>query len=162
MANQPRLTAMSLPVGYRFLPTDEELLKHYLIKKVFFRRIPANVIPDIHADELYSKSPKTLVENLDGKSEREWYFFIHQDDYFYGKIVKDRMVGINEIQRGFWRSIGEEVPIYNSDGNVFGFKIRFAYFNCSISMAMAKETHWRMQEYRLPWEFIATDDQEVQ
>nr|GMD95073.1 NAC domain-containing protein 101-like [Ipomoea batatas]GMD98137.1 NAC domain-containing protein 101-like [Ipomoea batatas]GMD99028.1 NAC domain-containing protein 101-like [Ipomoea batatas] len=130
MANQPRLTAMSLPVGYRFLPTDEELLKHYLIKKVFFRRIPANVIPDIHADELYSKSPKTLVENLDGKSEREWYFFIHQDDYFYGKIVKDRMVGINEIQRGFWRSIGEE------------------------------ETHWRMQEYRLPWEFIATDDQE--
>lgn len=177
---------MDLPAGHRFLPTDEDLLEHYLINKVFFRPVAAGVIQEIHADELYSKSPKSLgnfsiyiyiyiydiayicfiyvytsfdysvnfltVKNLDGRSE--WYFFIHQDEYFCGKIVKDRMVG-NGNEKGFWRSLGDEVPIYDSEGSVFGFKIYFTYFNGSSPVA--KQTHWRLQKFRLSCKY----DQEV-
>lgn len=38
-----------LPVGYRFHPTDEELLVHYLKRKVFGIPLPASVIPEFDA-----------------------------------------------------------------------------------------------------------------
>lgn len=49
-----------LPVGYRFLPTDEELVTHYLMNKAFYKPLPAHVGQDINASELYSKPPNTL------------------------------------------------------------------------------------------------------
>ena len=35
-----------LPIGYRFHPTDEELVVHYLKRKVFSIPFPASVIPE--------------------------------------------------------------------------------------------------------------------
>lgn len=35
-----------LPIGYRFRPTDEELVVHYLKRKVFSIPFPASVIPE--------------------------------------------------------------------------------------------------------------------
>ncbi|CAH9077654.1 unnamed protein product [Cuscuta epithymum] len=141
MAKEHDHIGPDMPIGYKFLPTDEELVEHYLMNKVFLRPIPANnIIQDIHTDELYSKSPKSLVENLAG--EREWYFFILEDDYYYGKVVKNRVVVGSE--KGFWSSMGEE-PICNSEGDVLGYKIHFTFFS-----AGSKKTHWRMEKYRLP------------
>ena len=37
-----------LPVGYRFSPTDEELVEHYLKRKVFGLPLPASVIPEFN------------------------------------------------------------------------------------------------------------------
>ncbi|KAF5957685.1 hypothetical protein HYC85_004910 [Camellia sinensis] len=80
---------------------------------------------------------------------KDWlYFFIHGDEYFYGERKKTRVVG-NEL--GFWSSVGEEDPIYNTDGNIFAFKTYFIYF--SGSLAKAKKTQWKMEEFRLPLKF---------
>ncbi|RVW85593.1 hypothetical protein CK203_037587 [Vitis vinifera] len=49
-----------LPMGYRFLPTDEELVVYYLINKAFYRPLPAEVIPDIREREFYSSPPSDL------------------------------------------------------------------------------------------------------
>lgn len=49
-----------LPVGYKFLPTDEELVIHYLMNKLLNRLLPANIAPDIDASEFYSKPPNSL------------------------------------------------------------------------------------------------------
>lgn len=37
---------LKLPIGYRFCPTDEEVLLHYLKKKVHAMPLPASVIPE--------------------------------------------------------------------------------------------------------------------
>ncbi|KAL0355403.1 UNVERIFIED_CONTAM: NAC domain-containing protein JA2 [Sesamum radiatum] len=49
-----------LPVGWRFAPTDEELIASYLTNKVFVGSLPARVIEEIDADEFYNKRPQDL------------------------------------------------------------------------------------------------------
>ncbi|KAL0453831.1 UNVERIFIED_CONTAM: NAC domain-containing protein 86 [Sesamum latifolium] len=58
-------TINCLPVGYRFLPTDTELIVHYLKRKVNNQQLPCN---NIHTVNLYELRP----EDLCGK---EWYLF---------------------------------------------------------------------------------------
>lgn len=38
---------LKIPVGFRFHPTDEELLVHYLKRKVHSLPLPAAVIPEL-------------------------------------------------------------------------------------------------------------------
>ncbi|XP_043813714.1 NAC domain-containing protein 101 [Manihot esculenta] len=140
-----------LPVGYKFLPTDEELVIHYLMNKLLNRLLPANIAPDIDASEFYSKPPNSLSVSFPlsmvspSCGEREWYFFIHEHEDFLGKSrERIRMVGDGT---GFWRSSGLEKYIRNSDGRVLAFKSRFFYF--SGNDANAKKTHWKMDQYRL-------------
>lgn len=38
---------LKLPIGYRFRPTDEELVVHYLKSKVFGLPLPASIIPEL-------------------------------------------------------------------------------------------------------------------
>ncbi|CAN4115454.1 unnamed protein product [Withania somnifera] len=138
-----------LPPGYRFVPTDEELLKHYLANKVHYQPFPALLVEDIHAKEFYKKSPDTLVKNM--CTEEEWYFFIHQDEYFRGDIVQIRIVG-NEI--GVWQCFGKEFPIYNAEGDLVGFKVNFKYYSKS-----AKKNKWTMEKYRLTSECGTHEDE---
>ncbi|KAL0335580.1 UNVERIFIED_CONTAM: NAC domain-containing protein 46 [Sesamum radiatum] len=49
-----------LPPGYRFVPTDEELILFYLQNKVCFRPLPCEAVKDINANELYSNPPNTI------------------------------------------------------------------------------------------------------
>ncbi|KAK9278549.1 hypothetical protein L1049_028119 [Liquidambar formosana] len=128
------------PVGYRFVPTEEELVTHYLMNKVSYKPLPPCVIEDIDATKLYSKPPPKCLETTSCE-EREWFFFIHQDENFEKPI---RMVG-NGI--GFWKSSGEENLIYNLDGNVFASKTYYSYFRGTLPKA--KKTHWKMEEYRI-------------
>ncbi|XP_027169541.1 NAC domain-containing protein 101-like [Coffea eugenioides] len=83
-----------MPVGYRFVPTDEELVKYYLANKVLYKPLPVKIIREIDAHDLYSKHPKCLVGNgTFNDNEREWFFFIYKDEYFLGKTRSTRMVG---------------------------------------------------------------------
>ncbi|XP_050225549.1 NAC domain-containing protein 72-like [Mercurialis annua] len=133
-----------MPPGYKFLPTDEELITHYLMNKVSdYESLPPHDFEDIDDDELHSKPPSNLVTYSCG--EREWYFFIHEGEEFV-KRSSNRIVGDG---LGFWRANGQEQPVFNSDGNVFAFKTQFTYFSGS-SQKNATKTHWRMEKYRLP------------
>ena len=58
--DKARFSLKKLPMGYRFLPTDEELVVYYLINKAFYRPLPAEVIPDIREREFYSSPPSDL------------------------------------------------------------------------------------------------------
>ena len=42
-----------LPIGFRFRPTDEELLLHYLRRKALACPLPAGIIPDADLARLH-------------------------------------------------------------------------------------------------------------
>ncbi|PSR96614.1 Protein FEZ like [Actinidia chinensis var. chinensis] len=133
-----------MPAGYRFVPTDQELVFHYLKKKDSRKPLPAQCIMEMDAISFYNQPPMILV-GADLSRKKEWYFFVRGHEYYHGEKKKKQVVG---NVSGFWRSIGEEDPIYNSNGAVFAFKIYFTYF--SGTLQKAKRTHWSMELYRLP------------
>lgn len=48
---------LRLPPGFRFRPTDEELVVQYLKRKVFSFPLPASIIPEV---EVYKSDPWDL------------------------------------------------------------------------------------------------------
>ncbi|XP_026428062.1 NAC domain-containing protein 96-like [Papaver somniferum] len=64
---------MMLPPGFRFKPTDEELLLDYLKPKLMNQKLPPNMI---NSYDLYKYNPITLTETFKKrKDDDEWYFF---------------------------------------------------------------------------------------
>lgn len=49
-----------LPPGYRFAPTDEELMRFYLRNKAFLKPTPAAAVSEINSDDLYSRPPYAI------------------------------------------------------------------------------------------------------
>ncbi|CAI0431670.1 unnamed protein product [Linum tenue] len=147
---------VAVPVGYRFKPTDEELVKHYLMDKAFnpASPLPSYIGRDIQASRFLNLPPHRLV-SLMSNGEREWFLFIHQDQDLESEAIWTtgcevrRMVG-NGV--GFWRSFqASEKPICDSSGAPLGFKSQSTYFTAasSSSSSSSKKTHWKLHEYRL-------------
>ncbi|CAM8898807.1 unnamed protein product [Rhodiola kirilowii] len=64
-----------LPPGFRFHPTDEELVVHYLKKKIASLPLPVSIIAEI---DLYKFDPWELPSKATF-GEQEWYFFSPRD-----------------------------------------------------------------------------------
>ncbi|XP_018809654.1 NAC domain-containing protein 48-like [Juglans regia] len=142
-------TDHDLPPGFRFRPTDAELVKHYLRKKQLSIPLAGPVFQEVDATDLYSTHPKCLVKFLDG--EREWFFFIHEDDNSDHDIIIRRSTKARVLAEnggGFWEAWKEEDPICNEDGNIIAWKTDLTYFSMG-SNSRAKKTHWTMQQYRI-------------
>uniref|UniRef100_A0A803QKZ7 NAC domain-containing protein n=1 Tax=Cannabis sativa TaxID=3483 RepID=A0A803QKZ7_CANSA len=56
---------LKLPIGYRFCPTDEELLLHYLKRKVHALPLPASVISEF---DVFQTDPWALPGDVKEKS----------------------------------------------------------------------------------------------
>ncbi|MCH1922076.1 NAC family transcription factor, partial [Shewanella sp. A3A] len=61
---------LQLPPGFRFHPTDEELVVQYLRRKAFGLPLPAAVIPDLH--NLFKLDPWDIPG---ASSDGDKYFF---------------------------------------------------------------------------------------
>lgn len=80
--------------------------------------------------------------------ERGFFFLLFDESYFYGEFMKSREIA-NGI--GIWKSEKHEVPIYDVNENIVGYKVDFKY----LSKQKSEESHvvWTMKLYRLnnPW-----------
>ncbi|KAK9198705.1 hypothetical protein WN944_013891 [Citrus x changshan-huyou] len=148
---------MDLPVGYRFMPTDEELVFHYLINKACNRALPAQAVKEITARDLYLKHPKCsdITAPSSSGENKEWYFFIPEEENSFHRSGKEttRFVGDGT---GFWKLIGEERPMFNINGQVFALKRNLTYFSGNPSEP--RRTHWKMELFRLPLEFYTSQN----
>ncbi|KAH7442780.1 hypothetical protein KP509_02G001600 [Ceratopteris richardii] len=96
---------LDLPPGFRFHPTDEELVVHYLKNKVSSRPLPVPIIAEI---DLYKFDPW----DLPGKAicgESEWYFFTPRDRKYPNGARPNRAAG-----SGYWKATGTDKPISTS------------------------------------------------
>jgi hypothetical protein len=67
--------ATNVPTGYRFSPNDDDLIVHYLKKKILGQQLPADVIP---TTDVYASSPDKLPLGLSLS-----YFFVHMNIFFF-------------------------------------------------------------------------------
>ncbi|KAF8648636.1 hypothetical protein HU200_064682 [Digitaria exilis] len=139
-----------LPIGFRFRPTDEELLLHYLRRKALDCPLPAGVIPDadlarLHpSDLLPHHNPSAAGTGGDADGER---FFFHRTATRCWR--KGGGAARAAGDGGVWRPSGKErlVASPRCGGRPVGTKRTLVFFHGRGRRA--KRTGWAMHEYRL-------------
>ncbi|XP_071723629.1 NAC domain-containing protein 72-like [Rutidosis leptorrhynchoides] len=137
LAETDPLTQLSLPPGFRFYPTDEELLVQYLCRKVAGQQFALQIIGEI---DLYKFDPWVLPSKaLFG--EKEWYFFSPRDRKYPNGSRPNRVAG-----SGYWKATGTD-KIITTEGRKVGIKKALVFY---IGKApKGTKTNWIMHEYRL-------------
>nr|AGV29481.1 putative NAC domain class transcription factor [Tamarix hispida] len=125
--------AYGLPPGFRFFPTDEEIVVNFLYQKA--ARMPC--YPDVNIPDLHLH-PYDPWE-LEGKALSEgnkWYY--------YSRRTKNRTT-----ENGYWKSMDVDEPVLSTGNNsrTVGVK-RYLVFHLGQPPNGAW-TNWIMHEYRL-------------
>ncbi|XP_027942501.1 NAC transcription factor 29-like [Vigna unguiculata] len=130
---------IQLPPGFRFHPSDEELIIHYLRNKVTSSPLPASFIAEI---DLYKYNPWELQSKaLFG--EDEWYFFTPRDRKYPNGVRPNRAAA-----SGYWKATGTDRPIFSSCGmKNIGVKKALVFYKGRAPKG--SKTDWIMHEYRL-------------
>ncbi|OWM84176.1 NAC domain-containing protein 2-like isoform X2 [Punica granatum] len=133
-------TRFHFPPGFRFHPSDEELIIHYLQNKVTSHPLPATVIAEI---DLYKYNPWELPQKaLFG--EDEWYFFSPRDRKYPNGARPNRAAA-----SGYWKATGTDKPILAFGGSKsIGVKKSLVFYTGRPPKGV--KTDWTMSEYRLP------------
>ncbi|CAL0319403.1 unnamed protein product [Lupinus luteus] len=127
---------LQLPPGFRFHPTDEELVMHYLCRKCASQPI---VVPIIAEIDLYKYDPWELP-GLASYGEKEWYFFSPRDRKYPNGSRPNRAAG-----SGYWKATGADKPI----GHPKPVGIKKALVFYAGKAPKGDKTNWIMHEYRL-------------
>ncbi|GFZ12768.1 NAC (No Apical Meristem) domain transcriptional regulator superfamily protein [Actinidia rufa] len=102
---------LCVPPGFRFHPTDEELLYYYLRKKVSYEAIDLDVIREVDLNKLEPWDLKDKCRIGSGP-ENEWYFFSHKDKKYPTGTRTNRAT-----TAGFWKATGRDKAIHLSSSN---------------------------------------------
>ncbi|AES67449.1 putative transcription factor NAM family [Medicago truncatula] len=129
----------TFPPGFRFHPSDEELIVHYLQNKIKSRPLPASIIAEI---DLYKYNPWELPKkSLFG--EEEWYFFSPRDRKYPNGLRPNRTAA-----SGYWKATGTDKPIISScESKHIGVKKALVFYSGRPPKGV--KTDWIMNEYRL-------------
>ncbi|KAL6013606.1 hypothetical protein ACLOJK_004104 [Asimina triloba] len=130
---------LNLPPGFRFHPTDEELVVHYLCRKVTYQALPVPIIAEV---DLYKYDPWQLP----GKAlfgQKEWYFFTPRDRKYPNGSRPNRAAG-----NGYWKATGADKPIKPAgSARTAGIKKALVFYSGKAPKGV--KTNWIMHEYRL-------------
>ncbi|XP_042519262.1 NAC domain-containing protein 30-like [Macadamia integrifolia] len=129
-----------VPPGFRFHPTEEELVGYYLKRKVNSQKIDVDVITEI---DLYGIEPWDIKDRckLGYEEKNEWYFFSHKDKKYPTGTKTNRAT-----VAGFWKATGRDKTVL-SKNRIIGMRKTLVYYNGRAPNG--KKTDWIMHEYRL-------------
>ncbi|OIV94341.1 hypothetical protein TanjilG_21681 [Lupinus angustifolius] len=128
-----------LPPGFRFHPTDEELVVHYLKKKIASIPLPVSIIAEV---DIYKFDPWELPSKA-VFGEQEWYFFSPRDRKYPNGARPNRAA-----TSGYWKATGTDKPIVTSDGHQkVGVKKALVFYGGKPPKGV--KTNWIMHEYRV-------------
>ncbi|KAF3972736.1 hypothetical protein CMV_003775 [Castanea mollissima] len=132
-----------LPPGFRFHPTDEELITFYLASKVFNGAFCGVEIAEV---DLNRCEPWELPD-VAKMGEREWYFFSLRDRKYPTGLRTNRATGA-----GYWKATGKDREVYSaSSGALLGMKKTLVFYKGRAPRG--EKTKWVMHEYRLDGDF---------
>ncbi|VAH33106.1 unnamed protein product [Triticum turgidum subsp. durum] len=129
--------AMDLPPGFRFHPTDEELITHYLAKKVADARFAALAVS---VADLNKCEPWDLP-SLARMGEKEWYFFCLKDRKYPTGLRTNRAT-----ESGYWKATGKDKDIFRGKALV-GMKKTLVFYTGRAPKG--DKSGWVMHEYRI-------------
>ncbi|KAI3461110.1 hypothetical protein Pfo_017773 [Paulownia fortunei] len=131
-------SAKPYPPGYRFMPTDDELILEYLQKKINNEPIP---ISEISAVNLYQHNPHTLAETHPQLGEKEWYFFTPRDRKYRNGSRPSRSAGT-----GYWKATGADKHVV-FENKIVGYRKALVFYEGRPPRG--DKTNWIMHEYRV-------------
>ncbi|KAG7590737.1 NAC domain [Arabidopsis suecica] len=132
---------LSVPPGFRFHPTEEELLYYYLKKKVSYEPIDLDVIREVDLNKL---EPWELKEKcrIGSGPQNEWYFFSHKDKKYPTGTRTNRATAA-----GFWKATGRDKSIHLNSSKKIGLRKTLVFYTGRAPHG--QKTEWIMHEYRL-------------
>ncbi|XP_020238043.1 protein CUP-SHAPED COTYLEDON 2 [Cajanus cajan] len=132
-----------LPPGFRFHPTDEELITYYLLKKVLDSSFTGRAIVEV---DLNKCEPWELPEKAK-MGEKEWYFFSLRDRKYPTGLRTNRAT-----EAGYWKATGKDREIYSSKTcSLVGMKKTLVFYRGRAPKG--EKSNWVMHEYRLEGKF---------
>ncbi|KAK9727027.1 hypothetical protein RND81_05G253200 [Saponaria officinalis] len=128
--------------GFRFYPTEEELIDFYLNTKLHSPKPEIDqLIPSI---DLYNFEPSQLPgkagERSKGDSE-QWFFFVVQQEREARGGRPNRTTAT-----GYWKATGSPSYVYSSNTKVIGVKKTMVFYKGKAPMG--SKTKWKMNEYK--------------
>ncbi|KAF7828033.1 NAC transcription factor 29 [Senna tora] len=136
-ATTPPPPRSDLPPGFRFHPTDEELIVYYLCNQATSKPCPASIIPEV---DIYKFDPWELPEKAEF-GENEWYFFSPRDRKYPNGVRPNRAT-----VSGYWKATGTDKAIYSGAKHI-GVKKALVFYKGRPPKGI--KTDWIMHEYRL-------------
>ncbi|KAL5229811.1 hypothetical protein ABZP36_028587 [Zizania latifolia] len=128
-----------LPPGFRFHPTDVELVAYYLKRKIMGKKLIVQAISEV---ELYKFSPWDLpAQSCIQSRDLEWFFFCPHDKK-YPKGTRTNRATPN----GYWKTSGRDRTI-ELNSRIVGMKKTLIFHEGKAPKG--NRTDWVMYEYRM-------------
>ncbi|XP_028805026.1 NAC domain-containing protein 35 isoform X2 [Neltuma alba] len=126
--------------GFRFHPTEEELVEFYLRRKVEGKRFNIELITFL---DLYRYDPWELPA-MAAIGEKEWYFYVPRDRKYRNGDRPNRVT-----TSGYWKATGADRMIRAAESSrSIGLKKTLVFYSGKAPKGI--RTSWIMNEYRLP------------
>lgn len=125
--------------GFRFHPTEEELIEFYLRRKVEGKRFNVELITFL---DLYRYDPWELPA-MAAIGEKEWYFYVPRDRKYRNGDRPNRVTA-----SGYWKATGADRTIKADNSRPIGLKKTLVFYSGKAPKGV--RSSWIMNEYRLP------------
>ncbi|WVY99444.1 hypothetical protein V8G54_025514 [Vigna mungo] len=128
-----------LPPGFRFYPTEEELVAFYLHNQLEGQRHDTSrVIPVI---EINGVEPWNLPRERCRGDTEQWFFFSPRQEREERGGRPNRTTA-----SGYWKATGSPCHVYSSDNKVIGMKKTMVFYKGKAPSG--RKTKWKMHEYK--------------
>ncbi|XWS24884.1 hypothetical protein CRYUN_Cryun27aG0023300 [Craigia yunnanensis] len=127
------------PPGFRFHPTDEELVLYYLKRKICKRKLKLDIIRET---DVYKWDPEELpAQSILKTGDRQWFFFSPRDRRYPNGARSNRAT-----RQGYWKATGKDRTV-TCNSRTVGVKKTLVFYGGRAPNG--ERTDWVMHEYTL-------------